>query len=135
MERYQDIVYGFAFHKVQNFSDAQDLAQEAFLAAYCSLDKLRDQSKFAGLIKGITANLCMLHLRRQRKFLSVDELSPEEQEMAIETDRGSMLSPDQQYEKEMLSETVRNAIRKLPENHQLSKNCFRCHKMSLSFFT
>ena len=45
--RYQTQVYGLAFNISRNFSDAEDLAQEAFLRAYLSLHQLRELSRHA----------------------------------------------------------------------------------------
>jgi RNA polymerase sigma-70 factor (ECF subfamily) len=58
VNKYQNVVYGLAFHIVKNFADAQDLAQESFIAAY--MEKLRDKSKFASWLRGITINVCKM---------------------------------------------------------------------------
>ncbi len=34
VEKYQNAVYGLCYHIVGNFTDAQDLTQEAFVRAY-----------------------------------------------------------------------------------------------------
>ncbi len=64
VKKYQSAAYGLAFHIVKNFADAQDLAQESFIEAYKNLEKLRDKSKFASWLKGITANVCKMWLRQ-----------------------------------------------------------------------
>lgn len=119
VERYQNVVYGFAFHLVRDFRDAQDIAQEAFFAAYRSLEKLRDHSRFAGWLKGITANLCMVHLRNRRDIVSVETFSQSEHQTALENIMGKISSPNEQYEENELSETVKKAIETLPEGQQL----------------
>ena len=119
IERYKDSVYGFAFHLVRDFSDAQDLTQEIFLAAYRSLNKLRDHSKLAAWLRGITANLCMAHLRKQRDFVSLESLTEVEQETAFSNAGRLVMTPSQSYEREELSKIVREAIETLPEKHQL----------------
>ena len=42
VERYQDAVFGVALSKTGSFADADDIAQETFLAAFHSLGKLKD---------------------------------------------------------------------------------------------
>ena len=65
VRKYQGAVYGLAYHLVKDFTDAEDIAQEAFLQAYLNLSQLRDLSKFAGWLKRITFNICKMWLRRQ----------------------------------------------------------------------
>jgi len=40
--RYQGHVYGLAYSILDNWADAQDMAQEGFIRAYCNLGQLRD---------------------------------------------------------------------------------------------
>ena len=73
IERYQGAVYGYTYHRLGDFDDAQDVAQEAFLAAYHQLAVLREPAKFAGWLRGIATNHCRRHLRaRQREPVSLD---------------------------------------------------------------
>ena len=65
VERYKDAVYGVALSKTGSFADAEDLAQEAFLAAYESLPKLKTQAKFGSWLYGIALNKTRMHLRSQ----------------------------------------------------------------------
>ena len=44
--KYQTQVYGLAVNILRNFSDAEDLAQEAFVRAYLSLHQLRARANF-----------------------------------------------------------------------------------------
>ncbi|MBM4050915.1 MAG: RNA polymerase sigma factor, partial [Planctomycetes bacterium] len=66
VERYQDAVYGVAFSKTGSFADAEDIAQEAFLAAFESLHELKQPSRFGAWLYGIALNKAKMHLRRQR---------------------------------------------------------------------
>ena len=75
VERYQNAVYGLAYHFTRNVSDAQDLAQEAFLQAYLKLDQLKKPAKFAHWLRRITANICKMWLRRAKpEMLSLEAL-------------------------------------------------------------
>ena len=46
VKMFQDAVYGVAYAMVGNFHDAQDIAQEAFIQAWRSLDSLKEPAKF-----------------------------------------------------------------------------------------
>jgi RNA polymerase sigma-70 factor (ECF subfamily) len=45
--RYQGHVYGPVYSLVNDWANAQDVAQETFIRAYCNLDQLREPEKFA----------------------------------------------------------------------------------------
>lgn len=66
VERYQGAVYGYAYHRLGSFEDAQDVTQDVLLEAYRKLSDLRDPSRFAGWLRGITVNFCKRHLRSRR---------------------------------------------------------------------
>lgn len=64
--RYQVMVQRVAYQMVRDNDLARDLAQEALLAAYLSLEHLRDNQRFASWLYGITLNVCRSHLRNRR---------------------------------------------------------------------
>ena len=66
VRRYQHAVYGLALSYVHSFADAEDLAQEAFIAAYQNLHRLREPARFAPWLKTIAVNLCR-NWQRNRK--------------------------------------------------------------------
>jgi RNA polymerase sigma factor (sigma-70 family) len=55
-------------------SDAEDVVQEALLAAYLGLDRLRRPERFGGWLYAITANLAKMRLRQRGSHVSFDEL-------------------------------------------------------------
>jgi RNA polymerase sigma-70 factor (ECF subfamily) len=63
IRRYQDAVFGLAYSHARSFADAEDIAQEAFLAAWEGLARLRDASSFGPWLHGITLNKVRMHLR------------------------------------------------------------------------
>jgi RNA polymerase sigma factor (sigma-70 family) len=67
VRRYQDPVYGMALRFVGSESDAQDIAQEAFLRAFRGMAGFKGEARFSTWLYRITYNLCADWLRRQRK--------------------------------------------------------------------
>lgn len=65
IDRYQDLVFSVCYRMVNNYFQAQDLAQETFLAAYLALDQFDGANEKAWLCR-IAANKCTDYLRRQR---------------------------------------------------------------------
>jgi len=81
VEKYERKVFLLACSLVRNPTDAQDVAQEAFLQAYKNLHTLKDREKFGSWLFGITRNLCYAALRRMKvqpesfETLPVSEIS------------------------------------------------------------
>jgi RNA polymerase sigma factor (sigma-70 family) len=66
VERYQQMVGHIAKKMVADEWVARELAQEAILQAYLSLDQLRDASRFKSWLYGITLNICRSYLHDQK---------------------------------------------------------------------
>jgi RNA polymerase sigma factor (sigma-70 family) len=74
-QRYQALARRFALRLVASEDGAQDLAQEAMLQAYLSLDRLRDPARFKSWLCGIVLNVCRSHLRdRKVDFFSLEAI-------------------------------------------------------------
>lgn len=72
---YQNKVYALCVHLTGNSADAQDLAQEALLRAYKSLDSFRNEADFGTWLHRITVNV-WLNFRRKnsgRVTVSLDD--------------------------------------------------------------
>src|SRR5258707_7295019 len=68
VENYQNRLIGVMHHLVGNLSEAEDLAQEAFLRVYRARKKYKARSKFSTWLFTIANNLALNSLReRQRK--------------------------------------------------------------------
>ncbi|MFC1717170.1 RNA polymerase sigma factor [Candidatus Poribacteria bacterium] len=67
VDRYKEGVYALAYSKLRNFHDAEDVAQEVFIKAYCSLRSLRRWDDFHAWIYSITANTCRDWIRAQSR--------------------------------------------------------------------
>jgi RNA polymerase sigma factor (sigma-70 family) len=55
-------------------SDAEDVAQEAFLQAYLGLDRLREPARFGAWLCAIAVNLAKMRLRERRAFVPLGEV-------------------------------------------------------------
>ncbi len=73
VERYQQMVGRIAKKMVADEWVARELAQEAILQAYLSLNHLQDASRFKSWLYGITLNICRSYLHDQK----IDMLSLE----------------------------------------------------------
>lgn len=75
IQRHQTLAFCLAQKMVSRVDIAQELVQEAFLQAYLSLDRLRDNDRFQSWLCGIVLNVCRSHIRHQKiNFLSFEEI-------------------------------------------------------------
>jgi len=75
IERYQQMVRHIARKMIANDWVAHELAQEAILQAYLSLDHLRDAERFKSWLYGVTLNMCRSYLRDQKvNMLSLETI-------------------------------------------------------------
>ena len=70
--RYKDAVFGVAFHRLGDFEDARDAAQEAFVKAYLSLSKLRQPTAFPYWLCRIANGTALDVLRRKHREVPLE---------------------------------------------------------------
>jgi RNA polymerase sigma-70 factor (ECF subfamily) len=65
-ERYFERVYNFAYARMRNSADAEEVAQETFVAVFRSVDAFAGRSALLSWIYGIAKNTVNNHVRRSR---------------------------------------------------------------------
>ncbi len=77
VRRYERDVFNLAYRMLNDWGEAEDAAQEAFLRAYAHLDRYDQQRSFKTWLLSIASNHCIDRLRRRRlTLLSLDEPLP-----------------------------------------------------------
>jgi RNA polymerase sigma-70 factor (ECF subfamily) len=114
VDAYHTRVWRFLLKWVKNRDDAEELAQETFLAAWRALPSFRAGSQFSTWLLGIALNLARNHHNRTVKKLSRNvEL---DETMYIETPSGSDVEPDAQLERRQAMDALERAIDALPDD-------------------
>ncbi len=108
VDKYKAGVYAFAYERLHNFHDAEDIAQEVFLKAYKSLRNLRRWDSFASWLYRIALNLCRNWIRSQSS--RPDHGFIEDQDPELLENHSKDL-----YRQELACESVREALDSLPE--------------------
>jgi len=73
IRRYQNLVFATAFQILRDRALAEDVAQEAFVAAFQSLQDLRTDSSFPPWLRKITRNLALASRKEQHRFGALEE--------------------------------------------------------------
>src|SRR2546429_10019821 len=92
--RFQHMAFGYALSFVRDFRDAEDVVQEAFVAAWFALPTLAEPAAFAGWLRAIVRHRA--HRMRRRKQLEVMPLGAAEAEEAEAATADQTLRPPQE---------------------------------------
>jgi RNA polymerase sigma-70 factor (ECF subfamily) len=119
---YQDMVFSTALRLLGNETEAQDVAQEAFVRAWNHWHELAGSQSVGGWLKTVTRNLCLNHLQRYRaRWKMFSDLGGENDEgeareiefAAPETLEQTLLTVDQR-------ELIEDALTKLPNDQRIA---------------
>lgn len=113
--RYEERAYWIAKGLVHHPEDAKDVAQEAFVRVFKSLDKFDPNLKFYTWFYQIVVNLAIDHLRRVKKRpkVSLDELGETGGEPA-----GPSEQPGESVERDEAKDRVARVLLELPEKYR-----------------
>lgn len=116
---HQKLVYNIALKMVGNAHDAEDVAQDAFVKAYNSLQNFRGDSKFSVWIYRLTSNVALDFLRTKKRHnhISFSQYNTEDEPMEIEVS-DSRYAPETEFEKKELQEAVNRGLLELPPDHR-----------------
>jgi len=129
--RYQSMAERIAMGMVANAFITQELAQEAILQAYLSLDHLRDNDRFRSWLYGITLNVCRGYLRDQKiDFYSLEALMGG---MSIDatTFSDGLQDPEAMAEERELHRTILRAVNALSPRERAATLLFYYEQLSL----
>jgi len=91
-------VLGLAYNYVGNFHTAEDLAQETFVQAFQSIASLRDGTRFKVWLLRIARNKCIDYIRRNPRWLSIDQDQELHKEVSVKTRVYPMVGEDDHAE-------------------------------------
>ncbi|MCH8293388.1 sigma-70 family RNA polymerase sigma factor, partial [Candidatus Poribacteria bacterium] len=111
VDKYKACIYAFAYSRVRNFHDAEDITQEVFIKAYQKLHSLKRWDKVLAWLYSITANQCkdfVKHQQRRRDRDFVSDVKPEVLEQSL------MMA----HREGAIYETLHDALSALPEMYR-----------------
>ena len=112
-EKYNRAMFNICLRLMGNYTDAEDMLQEAFLDAFSNLHRYHREVAFGAWLKRITINRCLKQLDK-RKLLTQD-LDSEKVERIAGTEEDPHNRDENRYDMEM----VRKAIAALPDGYRV----------------
>lgn len=119
VRRHQDKLYARALSMVRNEEEAVDLSQEAWVKGWQRLPQFLGESSFGTWMTRIVINLCLDHLRKQKRqrMESVEALNEEaggvERQMPVVT-----VNPTAGLERSELRQRIDHALGQLSYEHR-----------------
>ncbi len=114
IRRYMGAVYALALREAPRRSDAEDIAQEAFVKAFNRLSELDEPAAFRGWVRRIAVNLARDAGRRKSRKMEVPDhtADPDSANMEVASDDPSI---SHKFRMQEARELVIEAIAGLPE--------------------
>jgi RNA polymerase sigma-70 factor (ECF subfamily) len=111
IDRHAAAIVNLGYRMVGNRTEAEDLAQETFLAAYKALSTFRADSKFSTWLYRIAANKCKDWLRVKRPGQGQYDLDADESlDLYVTEDR----TPEVLLSQQQVAQELEQAIQRLP---------------------
>ena len=110
VERYATVIVNLAYRMVGDRTDAEDLAQETFVAAFKALPRFRAESKFSTWLYRIAANKCKDWLRAKRPGQGVQDVNEVLDDGVAAEER----TPERLLSQQQVAEQLDRAIQRLP---------------------
>jgi RNA polymerase sigma-70 factor (ECF subfamily) len=111
VERYATVIVNLAYRMVGDRTEAEDLAQETFVAAFNALPMFRAESKFSTWLYRIAANKCKDWLRVKRPGQSVHDVDIED---VIDDRVVEERTPERLLSQQQVAAQLDRAIQRLP---------------------
>jgi RNA polymerase sigma-70 factor (ECF subfamily) len=127
VDRHEEKIYRLAMRFVRNETDAREILQETFLAAWRNLDGFQGKSQFASWLYRVAVNAALMQLRSQRRHpqVAVDDLTPEALGEAARVAGPGLGAgddwskrPDEQFQSDELRRQIQSAVDALPDSQR-----------------
>jgi RNA polymerase sigma-70 factor (ECF subfamily) len=114
---YERSVYVMALSYMKNETDAEDVAQDAFVRAFRKLSSFRAESKFSTWLMSITINEARTRLRRQGlvRMESLEQVPDEDKGISPALLRDWREIPSAALERKEIRSLIQRAVEQLPD--------------------
>lgn len=124
VDEYGDRVFNLTYRMLGNREEAEDLAQEVFIAVFKHIDSFRGDSKFSTWLYRITANHCKnrikyLSRRHDRNRSEYDETYAQHGVESGLTAPTQAPQPDTHLEGRQLERLMQECLAELDEDHRI----------------
>jgi len=130
--KYRERVLGVIYNMTSNREDAADLAQDAFIKAFQSINRFQGQSSFFTWLYRIAVNATLSHLRRSRlrSFFSFEKIQEEDHNSELINKLTDKHGADREMYVKELQVKLNEAMQKLSIKHRTVVTLFEIDNLS-----
>ena len=124
VDKYKEVVHAYAYRKVGDYQEAEDITQEVFLRAYQAMPRFEGRSAFKTWLYKIAHNLCLTEIAkrgRRGEHLSLEEEGEEKVHWMLPDNRPGLMD---EIERRDFSKSVWALVDQLPENYRTALTLF-----------
>ena len=129
LRRYEKRVLALTGRMCRNPEDAQEAAQEAFLAAWQGLPSFRGDASFSAWLYRLASNACVDLLRREGRHSGAAGPSLNDEEISLDVPDTSP-SPQESAERKELREQIEAGLQSLSPEHRQVLILREIHQLS-----
>ena len=118
INKYQARIISLCFRYTKSYPDAEEVAQEAFLKAYNSLNKFRFESKFYSWLHRIAINCSLNYINSKEKTKEKETIS-ENSGLTEQEKNTNGETPYNAYNMQIMAEKIESVYNGLPEDLKL----------------
>jgi RNA polymerase sigma-70 factor (ECF subfamily) len=121
IEKHQQPLFGFIYKFCNDYHQSQDLVQEVFLRLIKQAKKYEPRAKFTTYLYTLAHNICIDHLRKQKRRRNVslsDPIDAEEGLRLEDTMKDSGPNPEREFQQKTFEKALQNAVDDLPEEQR-----------------
>lgn len=126
VDRYKDLVYTLTLRMLKNREEAEEVAQDAFIKAYKSLNRFKGDSKFSTWIYKISYNTSLDRIKKNKKYLNDFEIN-EFTEHQLKTIDNALIN----LEQEEYNKTIQDCINLLPSEDSFLLTLYYFEELTL----
>jgi RNA polymerase sigma-70 factor (ECF subfamily) len=123
VEAHRDRVYNITFRMLGNRAEAEDVAQEVFIAVFKNIDEFRGDSKFSTWLYRIAVNLCKNRIKylARRHDRDRDELDESTHGNGVNGSIGGPIpsAPDKALASAQMEKLMQEAIANLEDDQRI----------------
>ena len=114
VRKYRKFVFAAALRFVEDYDDADDVAQEVFIKALNSISKFKGGSSIKTWLYRITVNMS-INFKRKKRFMSIFSLNGDESDIEMPSEN---ILPDKSLENKEFESNFIILLSKLPEKQR-----------------
>ena len=121
VDTHRDRVFNITYRMLGNRAEAEDVAQEVFIAVFKTIDSFREEAKFSTWLYRVAVNHCKnrikyLARRHEKQRDQLDEYAPATNNAVLGPTKG--VRPDRALESAQMETLLQEAIATLDEEHR-----------------